>query len=107
MFETRKQVRRAVLATTLALALGMAGAALAGPAPGSGGWWTGGLNGFASWWGTLWGAPESARVPSEAAATLGPDSTPTPSDDPDDAALLTNGDTAGGSEAYPNLDPNG
>lgn len=107
MFETRKQVRRAVLAITLALALGMAGAALAGPAPVSGWWWTSGVDGFANWWGMLWGAPQPARAASEAASTTDPDGTSTPSDDPDDAALLTDGDSGGGSEASPNLDPNG
>lgn len=107
MFETRKQVRRAVLATTLALALGMAGAALAGPPAGSGGWWTSGLDGFASWWGTLWGAPEPAGAVSETATAVDLDGTSTQSDDPDEATLLSDGGGGSSTQAAPNLDPDG
>lgn len=108
MFEKRKQVRRALAATTLVLALGVAGAAVAGPAAGSSGWWTSGLEGLASWWGTLWsGALETAQEASEAAPNLDPNGTSTQFTDPDDGSLLTDSEGGSDTQAAPNLDPDG
>lgn len=81
------------MAATLALAIGVAGSTLAGPAAGSGGWSTSGLERLTSWWSSLWGGgPTTMWAGSEASPNLDPNGA-APNRDPDGA--------------YPNLDPNG
>lgn len=117
MVEKRKRVRRVVLATTLVLAIGVAGSALAEPVAWSGGWSTIGLERLTSWWTTLWaGEMESKRAAASASPNLDPDGAYPNLDpdgpsaqpvDPGDAVALEDGETDDDPSAYPNLDPNG
>lgn len=101
----QQQIRRRVLAATLALTLGAAGAAAAAPAW-SGGWPLG-LDALGRWWAALTGDGSPAGAASEAAPNIDPDGVSAAPQEPDASSTAAEGEEPGESDALPRIDPNG